>query len=150
MYLTTEQLQETFQLFDIRGKGYVSAKEMRFLLRGIGYQELSAEELGAMIKVMDVQCNGTIALKEFLRFVERKRTERSAVEDTWRCFRLFSEDRGHITARDVQRVLEQNEPLPPRAAERIRRFTGVGDASNMSYDQWKKVIAAVDADTAVL
>lgn len=148
MYLTTEQLQEAFQLFDVRGSGFVSAKEMRFLLRGIGYQELSAEELGAMIKVMDIQCNGTISQKEFLRLVERKRAERSAVEDTWRCFRLFSEDRGHITTRDVQRVLETEEPLPDRAADRIRRFTGIGEPTNMSYDQWKKVIAMVDS-TAV-
>ena len=68
----TEQcLQESFQFFDQDGNGLISASELKNVMKKFG-ENLSEEEVDAMIQAADMQGDGHIEYFEFVRMMTSK------------------------------------------------------------------------------
>lgn len=62
----TQRLQEAFQRFDKDGDGYITQGELKLAMTELGNQ-LTEEELRAMIEYADVDGDGKVDFTEFLR-----------------------------------------------------------------------------------
>ena len=64
-------LQESFQFFDQDGNGLISASELKNVMKKFG-ENLSEEEVDAMIHAADMQGDGHIEYFEFVRMMTSK------------------------------------------------------------------------------
>ncbi|KIY65364.1 calmodulin-like protein [Cylindrobasidium torrendii FP15055 ss-10] len=65
---TEEELRQAFKVFDKDGSGSISRVELEQVMKSLG-ENLSGVELDAMIKEADVDGNGTIDYKEFVKMM---------------------------------------------------------------------------------
>ncbi|KAE9593620.1 hypothetical protein Lal_00036291 [Lupinus albus] len=63
-----EELREAFRVFDKDQDGYISPIELMFVMRTIGVK-VTEEELGMMINEADLDGDGLIDYKEFVRMM---------------------------------------------------------------------------------
>ena len=61
---TEAELMEAFKLFDLDGSGDISRDELKTLMKNLG-QELTDEEIDAMIDEVDINLDGEISFDEF-------------------------------------------------------------------------------------
>ena len=61
---TEAELREAFKLFDLDGSGTISREELATMMRNLG-QELSNDEINAMIDEVDINLDGEISFEEF-------------------------------------------------------------------------------------
>ena len=66
------QLIEAFKIFDIDGNGLISPAELRQALSDLG-QNLTDEQVDGMIRESDLDGDGHINYKEFVRMMMAKR-----------------------------------------------------------------------------
>lgn len=60
-----EELMQAFLVFDIDKNGFISAKELRRVLVGLGHGSCSVEDCRAMIKAFDKNGDGLVDFNEF-------------------------------------------------------------------------------------
>jgi Ca2+-binding EF-hand superfamily protein len=146
MLLSTAQLQDFFNLFDIDQKGYIPTTEIETLLRGVGFSDLSSEELQAMIKAMDIDCNKMISFAEFSRMVRRKLPADLSSEEVWQSFRLLSSDGTRITGKELLNVAHNHDSsIPSRVLLQV-----LEDANGeISFDKWKNIVDAASTKIRV-
>lgn len=54
-----EDLQKAFQIFDRDGDGYITVKELRYLMTNLG-ERYTEEEVTEMIREVDLDCKGKV------------------------------------------------------------------------------------------
>merc|ERR1711934_173445 len=108
--LTEEQKQEikeAFDLFDTDGSGSIDAKELKVVMRALGF-EPRKEEVRKMIADIDRDGSGTIDFPEFLEMMSSKMAERDPREEIMKAFRLFDDDEtGKISFKNLKRVAKE-------------------------------------------
>lgn len=60
-----QALVEAFEVFDRDGNGLISARELRRVLLGLGYNKCSLRECRLMIRGVDKNGDGMVDFKEF-------------------------------------------------------------------------------------
>lgn len=60
-----EELMQAFLVFDIDKNGFISAKELRRVLVGLGHGSCSVEDCRAMIRAFDKNGDGLVDFNEF-------------------------------------------------------------------------------------
>jgi Ca2+-binding EF-hand superfamily protein len=60
-----EALVDAFEVFDKDGNGFISARELRRVLVGLGYSKCSLRECRLMIRGVDKNGDGMVDFKEF-------------------------------------------------------------------------------------
>jgi Ca2+-binding EF-hand superfamily protein len=113
--LTTEQkreIREAFDLFDTDGSGTIDSKELKVAMRALGF-EVKKEEIKKLITEIDLDGSGTIDFNGFLELMARKMSQKDAMEEIVKAFRLFDEDNvGKITFKNLKKVaMELGETL---------------------------------------
>merc|ERR1711918_339471 len=68
---TEEELIEAFKVFDRDGNGFISAAELRHVMAILGVK-LADEEVDEMIREADVDGDGQINYKEFVKIMMSK------------------------------------------------------------------------------
>lgn len=66
-----EELMEAFKVFDKEQNGFISAAELRHLMTNLG-EKLTAEEVDEMIREADVDGDGQVNYKEFVKMMLTK------------------------------------------------------------------------------
>ncbi|KAI8785381.1 calmodulin-beta [Biomphalaria glabrata] len=64
----TRQLEEAFKTVDKDGSGYVMATELKHLLTNMG-DKLSNDDFTTLLEELDIDSNGRIQFKEFVRLL---------------------------------------------------------------------------------
>ena len=59
-----EEMMDAFSIFDRNGDGFISAKEIKLVLKYLG-EEPDEEEINGMIKEADRDCDGLISYRDF-------------------------------------------------------------------------------------
>ncbi|KAG2199127.1 hypothetical protein INT46_000872 [Mucor plumbeus] len=67
---TQEESKETFRVFDRDGNGYISESELRHIMASVG-EKLTENELSVMLREADVDGDGQINCKEFVKMPVR-------------------------------------------------------------------------------
>ncbi|XP_022334727.1 neo-calmodulin-like isoform X1 [Crassostrea virginica] len=65
---TTEELKEAFKVFDKDGNGFISASELRHVMKSLG-ERLTDEEVDEMIKEADLDGDGQVNYEEFVKMM---------------------------------------------------------------------------------
>ena len=106
-----EEATEMFNSVDTNGSGFIDAHELGVALRKLGHNP-SAEEVACMIRVVDHDGTGTIALTEFLQLIEQ--ADDSPIEpekELEDIFYLLEKDGcGTVSYRTLFLVLSTNVP----------------------------------------
>ena len=68
---TGRELAEAFKVFDREGNGYITSQELKHVMLKVA-DELSEEEVDAMIKQADVNGDGQIEYEEFIALLMNK------------------------------------------------------------------------------
>eukprot|EP01115_Flamella_aegyptia_P002558 TRINITY_DN136648_c0_g1_i1.p1 TRINITY_DN136648_c0_g1~~TRINITY_DN136648_c0_g1_i1.p1 ORF type:complete len:152 (+),score=64.12 TRINITY_DN136648_c0_g1_i1:68-523(+) len=66
-----EELREAFKVFDQDGSGYISAAELKNVMRQIG-EKLTNEEIDDMMREADLDGDGQISFQEFLQMMKSR------------------------------------------------------------------------------
>ncbi|XP_072955941.1 probable calcium-binding protein CML25 [Typha angustifolia] len=69
-----EDLIEAFQVFDLDRNGFISAKELRRVLVGLGHGKCSLRECRLMIRGVDKNGDGMVDFEEFKSMMTSSRT----------------------------------------------------------------------------
>lgn len=85
-----EELKEAFDLFDTEQTGEIDARELRVVMRALGF-EPSKEEIRSILNDISPE-KGTISYQEYLEIMSVKIRERDPVEEMKKAFRLFLDD----------------------------------------------------------
>merc|ERR1712096_182618 len=107
--LTEEQkseIKEAFDLFDTDGSGTIDAKELKVAMRALGF-EPKKEEIRKMIADADRDGSGVIDFNEFLDMMTQKMAERDPREEMLKAFRLFDDESGKISFKNLKRVAKE-------------------------------------------
>ncbi|GLJ42456.1 hypothetical protein SUGI_0879890 [Cryptomeria japonica] len=98
------ELTDVFQHFDVDGDGKISADELRNVLVSLGEEDLSEEELTAMIKEADSNGDGYIDLTDFIRLNTGSGFDKDS--ELFDAFNLFDVDKkGCITAQGLHEIM---------------------------------------------
>ncbi|NXK83047.1 CETN2 protein, partial [Amazona guildingii] len=128
--LTEEQkrdIREAFDLFDTDGTGYVDVKELKEVMRTLGY-EPRREEIKKMVSDIDKGGTGKISFSGFLTVITQKMVY--SEEEILKVFKLFDDDEtGKISLKNLKRVArELGENLTDEELqEMIDEVDGDGD-----------------------
>lgn len=97
-----EEIKKAFDYFDITGSGTIEAKNLKVVLRALGFDP-SNEEIIELIRELrsDVQKleDEMIHFQEFLEIMIVKMSQKDTVEDIKKAFKLFEDENnpGKIT-----------------------------------------------------
>ncbi|XP_054712649.1 uncharacterized protein LOC129222203 [Uloborus diversus] len=105
--LTAEQkkdIQDSFNLFDQDGTGFIAARDLKVALRALGF-EPKKEEIKKMISEIDKENTGKIAFDDFLKLMAEKISDKDANKEILKAFQLFDDDStGKISFNNLKRV----------------------------------------------
>jgi len=65
------QLEDAFKTVDKEGSGFVMASELRHLLTNMG-DKLSDEDFAILLEELDIDSNGRVQFKDFVRLLKSK------------------------------------------------------------------------------
>ncbi|XP_074095948.1 uncharacterized protein LOC141525375 [Cotesia typhae] len=100
-------IKEAFDLFDKDGTGIIASKELKIVLRALGF-EYKREELKKLTSKVDPDNEGVISYEDFLHLVAEKMSEKDDTQEVMRAFKLFDDDgTGKITFKNLKRVAKE-------------------------------------------
>eukprot|EP00727_Mastigamoeba_balamuthi_P006404 m51a1_g2384 putative centrin-1 (408) ;mRNA; r:706862-709379 len=101
------EIKEAFDLFDTDGSGVIETKELKVVMRALGF-EPKKEELRAMAAQADRAGTGTITFEQFQELMTVKMAERDPKEEMIKAFKLFDQDEtGRISFKNLKRVAQE-------------------------------------------
>lgn len=69
--LSLEEVKEAFDVFDRNCDGFIDAGELCSFLYSFGFLQISEDDCRGMIRAFDVNGDGVIDLREFMKLVEK-------------------------------------------------------------------------------
>lgn len=101
------EIREAFELFDTDGSGTVEAREVKVVLRALGF-EPSKDDVRRMVADAAGADAATVTLAQFTQLAAPLVLGRDPREEMAKAFRLFDADeRGRIAFRDLKRVAQE-------------------------------------------
>jgi len=98
------EIKQAFDLLDVDASGKIVGRDMKVVLRALGY-EPTKDELNKMISDVDKEGLGLLDFNEFLEILLRKMGEKDTKEDMAKAFELFDiGDTKKITFEDLKVV----------------------------------------------
>ena len=143
-HLTEEQIaefKEAFQIFDKDGDGLITTKELGTVMRSLG-QNLSEDELKAMIEEVDTDKSGTIDFQEFLGLMAWKMKESGIEEELIEAFKVFDRDgNGLISAHELRFVMSTSgEELSEEDIEEMIREADENGDGYIDYEEFVRMM----------
>ncbi|CAC9488447.1 Ca2+-binding EF-hand protein [Leishmania infantum JPCM5] len=140
--LTDEQIREAFNLFDADGSGAIDAEEMALAMKGLGFGDLSRDEVERIIRSMHTDSNGLVVYGEFEAMVKSRMAQKDSPEEILKAFQLFDLDKkGKISfanLKEVAKLLGEN-PGDDVLKEMIAEADEDGDGE-VSFEEFKSVM----------
>eukprot|EP00929_Paragymnodinium_shiwhaense_P040934 TRINITY_DN21298_c0_g1_i1.p1 TRINITY_DN21298_c0_g1~~TRINITY_DN21298_c0_g1_i1.p1 ORF type:complete len:167 (+),score=41.65 TRINITY_DN21298_c0_g1_i1:140-640(+) len=125
--LTEEQMQElkeAFDSFDVSGKGALNDRDMKQMMKQLGYTDLSKEAVMHLIVSVDEDGSGLIEFDEFIIMMKILILDRDQGSEILKAFQLFTEGE-RITFQDLRRLADElGEPFTD---EELREMVDEGD-----------------------
>ncbi|KAL3874517.1 hypothetical protein ACJMK2_037523 [Sinanodonta woodiana] len=101
----TNEIRETFSLFDKDGDDCITTREIGAVMRSLG-QNPSEAEILAIINEVDPEGNGTVEFPDFLKMMTRNIKHVDTEDEIKEAFRVFDKDgNGYINASELRHVM---------------------------------------------
>ncbi|XP_076466801.1 uncharacterized protein LOC143298026 [Babylonia areolata] len=133
-----EDLRMVFDMFDVKGKGYIIPNDVRRAASMLGFKA-KKEVFSSMIEEVTGKKKGRVTFSHFLQFVVRGQGDGDDPLDAiLQCFRMLDRDqKGYITASDLRHAAEsQKLPLSNRAIREMIQEADVTGDSKVTSDEF--------------
>merc|ERR1711998_616302 len=98
------EMREAFDLFDSDGGGTIDINELGTAMTALGFQPKKAE-IKKMVDDLDKDGDGTIDFDEFIQLMCGKMSDKDAMDDMIKAFKLFDADgAGKISFKNLKAV----------------------------------------------
>ena len=147
---TEAKLKEAFGLFDYRNEGKITTGDMRLLLKGLGFTDLSEQETIALLRAMDIDNTGFIEADEYLRTVGRRQPTPGSPEELWKAYQLLDVSTTGITQADLTRAALETGVGPrtvPDAALLDAHRMIAEESAALPYEAWRLALNNLFATT---
>ncbi|GBE59309.1 centrin [Babesia ovata] len=108
--LTEEQIAEikdAFTIFDTNGTGRIEARELKMVLKALGFDP-STDEMYSIMSMVDKDGFGTVTYDDYFKIVKTKILDRDPAEEIAKAFKLFADvNTGTISLKDLRRVADE-------------------------------------------
>ena len=130
------KLKDAFEIFDKNKEGHITLKELKDLMKVIGYN-LSEGELQTIIDEADGDVSGRLDFKEFLGLMSRKMRDYDAEEELIEIFRMFDVNGlGMITKKEMKIVV--GDKISEEEIDEIFKEGGINGCIN--YEDFVRMI----------
>ncbi|KAJ9465266.1 Calmodulin [Diplonema papillatum] len=103
--LTDEDIETAFRLFDADESGVITAQELRFALKSLGYQTVTDADVKECMKGVDGGVKGKMDLEQFSALIQGKMIEAGSDKEIQYMFNIFDFDRnGRVGLNDLARA----------------------------------------------
>ncbi|KAK7108756.1 uncharacterized protein [Littorina saxatilis] len=139
--LTNEEIEDlkmVFDMFDLKGRGYITANDVKRAASMLGFKA-KQKVFNEMIGEVTGEKNARVTFAHFLQFVVRGQGEGDdPLEDIMRCFRMLDrEQKGYLTIEDLRSVSdEQKLPLSNRAIREMIQEADVSGDARVTSDEF--------------
>lgn len=100
-------VKKAFDLFDIDGTGFINSKDLRVVIRALGFEPGKAE-LKNLVDKIDQDSSGKISFSDFIYLMTLKMGESDTKDEILKAFRLFDDDcTGKISFNNLKRVARE-------------------------------------------
>eukprot|EP01061_Rhynchopus_euleeides_P014070 TRINITY_DN243_c0_g1_i1.p1 TRINITY_DN243_c0_g1~~TRINITY_DN243_c0_g1_i1.p1 ORF type:complete len:148 (+),score=99.11 TRINITY_DN243_c0_g1_i1:63-506(+) len=144
MSLTTEQIKESFNLFDADGSGAIDVAELTLAMKSLGFS-IQKDEIEEMVRSIDKDSNELIELDEFEKMVRSKMLTRDSDAEVLQAFHLFDLDKTDFVT--VKNMIEVTKMIGETTGDDVlKEFIKEADTDKdgkLSLDEWKAVMAAM-------
>jgi hypothetical protein len=141
--MLSSDIGKAFHTFDPLEKGHLTEEDAGLLIQAL-VGDLTAEELHATVKAMDVECNGKILRHDFERLAIRKTMEHSVTEDVWRSFLCLTRNGEKLDMAAIRNFCATNRCVSANDLDALERHLAAQDGSaTITYESWKRAITAL-------
>ncbi|KAK3608419.1 hypothetical protein CHS0354_035422 [Potamilus streckersoni] len=143
--LTTQEIQDlkiVFDMFDIRGKGYIKAKDVRQLAAMLGFRA-KKEIFQGMIDELATDRKGRVTFVNLLDFIITSQSDGpDPKEEIEQCFKMLDEDgKGYIIFEDLRKAADELEVhLSNRAIREMLEEADTSGNGEISVDEFVRII----------
>ncbi|KAH9507180.1 putative N-acetyltransferase 8B [Bulinus truncatus] len=145
--LTEEQRQEAvekFRTFDKNGDGHIDSSELKSVLQLLG-QVKTDREIKEMINQMDIDGNGKVECREFLRLLEDTYETKEEIQANQRAaFRVFDKDgNGFITTDELRLAMtSMGEKMSEKEVDQMIREADRNGDGRVDYNEFIRLITS--------
>ncbi|XP_069114951.1 calmodulin-like [Argopecten irradians] len=144
--LTDDQIaefKEAFSLFDKKGDGTITTKELGTVMRSLGQNPTDAE-LEDMVNEVDADGNGAIDFPEFLTMLARKMKDGDNEDELRETFKVFDRDgSGFIGVVELRRVMSDlGEKLTDEEVDEMIREADMDGDGQVNYEEFVSMMTA--------
>ncbi|EKX71973.1 centrin, putative [Theileria equi strain WA] len=101
------ELKEAFEIFDTNQSGRIDAKELKVVMKALGFDP-TKEEIRGILNMVDKDGSGTISYEDYFSIMSSKVLERDPLEEIMKAYQLFADpNTGTISFQSLKRVSEE-------------------------------------------
>ncbi|BAM41544.1 centrin [Theileria orientalis strain Shintoku] len=101
------EVKEAFDLFDTAGSGRIDAKELKVVMKALGFDP-TKEDIRSLMNMADKDGSGTISYEDYFSLMSTKLLERDPLEEMTKAFQLFADpSTGTINFESLKGVAEE-------------------------------------------
>jgi len=143
-HLSDEQIaefKEAFSVFDKKGDGIVTTKELETVMKSLGLNP-SESELKSMLKDVDDDGNGTLDFVDFVAQMSKKMKDVESPAEILDAFKMFDKSgNGKISIEDLKNVMTKlGAGMSDDEVEEILKDANPDGEGNVNYSEFVKVI----------
>ncbi|KAI9193675.1 uncharacterized protein BJ171DRAFT_571486 [Polychytrium aggregatum] len=143
--LTSEQEREIFEvfnLFDTDGSGTIDLKELKIVMRALGFHP-TVEEIEQIARDYDTDGDPTLTFDEFLYLMAEKMSKRDSHAEMMLAFSLFAEPgQRKITLKDFKRVAKElGEGLTDEELQTLFEESDRDGDGEIGEEDWIRVMS---------
>ncbi|KAL3881170.1 hypothetical protein ACJMK2_027627 [Sinanodonta woodiana] len=143
--LTTQEIRDlktVFDMFDIRGKGYIKAKDVRQLAAMLGFRA-KKEIFQEMIDEIATDHKGRVTFVNFLDFIITSQSDGPDPKDEIeQCFKMLDDDgKGYLKFEDLRKAADELDVnLSNRAIQEMLEEADTSGNGEISVDEFVQII----------
>ncbi|CAF0977118.1 unnamed protein product [Didymodactylos carnosus] len=133
--------EESFSVLDRDRDGHISDYEIRSLMNSLGYSP-SEEDIGAVIKKVDLDGNGKVDFEEFLTMMQRRKSTGELDHELKHVFDVFDKNRdGFIDKDELYDMLKRlGENITEEDVVDMIEEADTDEDNKVSYEEFKAIL----------